>query len=340
MARKGAHFRLGVAQCRRELSDNHLKESLSISVVIPAYNAEKTLCRALESVLSQTRPAKEILVVDDRSSDATATLAKTYAERGVKVLSLYERSGVSVARNAGIKSATGTWIGFLDADDEWLPRKLEMQAAAIVAQPEASLVFCASEEFSANGQPLGDTFRGSPVTVGKEAWKALLASNFIATPTVLAPRELLLTLGGFDASLLIAEDQDMWLRLALAGPLSYIPCVLANVHVQAASLSSWKRGDQTVYTLPMIERHLTALASQLSSREIRRIRGARLQNAGLINCTHGDLRVGLPQLLRSALLGYRPGRALRGMLKAPIRSWLGKTMSSRKMVPRPMKEKA
>lgn len=317
---------------------SQLKECLSISVVIPAYNAEKTLCRALESVLSQTRPAKEILVVDDCSSDATATLARTYADRGVKVLSLCQRSGVSVARNVGIKSAAGTWIAFLDADDEWLPSKLEMQAAAIMAHPEASLVFCASEEFSVKGQSLGDTFRGSPVTVGKEAWKALLASNFIATPTVLAPRELLLTLGGFDASLLTAEDQDMWLRLALAGPLAYVPYILANVHVQGASLSSWKRGDQTAYTLPMIEQHLTALASQLSPREVRRIRGARLQNAGLINCTHGDLRGGLPQLLRSALLGYRPGRALRGMLKAPIKSWLN-AMSSRKMVTPPIKGK-
>jgi glycosyltransferase involved in cell wall biosynthesis len=298
----------------------------SIGVIIPAYNAEQTLGRALDSVLCQTRPPDEILLIDDFSSDSTADLARTYVDRGVKVLRLDERRGAAAARNAGIEASRGDWVAFLDADDEWLPRKLEKQAAAIASHPDASLVFCASEEFSACGDSLGDTFRGLPVEIGQNAWKALLGCNFVATPTVLAPRELLLELGGFDETLKVAEDQDMWIRLALSGLLAYVPETLVKVYVQPASLSSWKVGDQTVYTLPMIERHIAALRDQLTPREVRAIRGTRLQNAGLINCAHGDLWEGMSQLLRSALLGCRPFRALRAIIMACVRGWFLKPL--------------
>lgn len=295
---------------------------ISISAIIPAYNAEGTVSRALDSVLAQTRLPEEILIVDDCSGDATAIVAGTYADRGVKTLRLRNRSGAAAARNAGIRAARGSWIAFLDADDEWLPGKIEKQATAIANRPQVSLVFCGSEEFSPEGHSLGDTFRGAPVVVGDEAWKALLAYNFVSTPTVLAPRKLLLELGGFDERLKVAEDQDMWVRLALAGPLAYVPDPLVRVHVQPNSLSSWSPEDQTDYTLPMIERHLTALSEQLAADEVRRIRGARLQNAGLINCAHGDLRGGVPPLLRSAFLGYRPARAVRAIVGALVRTGL------------------
>ena len=110
---------------------------VSISVVIPASNAEATLARALESVLAQTRPPDEIIVVDDASTDCTVRLAKSYADQGVSLLRVRERRGAAAARNLGIAAAKGRWIAFLDADDEWLPAKLEKQAAAISANPES-----------------------------------------------------------------------------------------------------------------------------------------------------------------------------------------------------------
>ena len=113
-----------------------MNDDISISVVIPAWNAEETLARALESVLAQTRPPDEIIVVDDASTDGTVRLAKSYADQGVSFLSLRERRGAAAARNTGIRGAKGRWIAFLDADDEWLPTKLEKQAAAISANPK------------------------------------------------------------------------------------------------------------------------------------------------------------------------------------------------------------
>ena len=291
--------------------------TISISVVIPAHDAEATLGRALDSVLAQTLRAGEIIVVDDASADSTASVAKSYADR-VTILALPNRLGAATARNAGVRAAAGDWIAFLDADDEWLPAKLERQAAALSEARDASFVFCASEEFAPDGRSLGDTFRGHPVIAGKDAWKALLAVNFVASPTVMAPRELLLRLGGFDESLKVAEDQDMWIRLALEGPPAYVPESLVRVHVRPESLSSWRLSDQYAYTLPMIERHLKALDGRLGRRQARAILGARLNRIGLTACIHGNLAAGLGMIFRSALLGYRPFRSLLALVKAPM----------------------
>lgn len=298
---------------------------ISISVVIPAYNAEKTLARALDSVLAQTRPPDEIIVVDDASTDCTVGLAKSYEGQGVSLLRARERRGAAAARNMGLAGAKARWIAFLDADDEWLPSKLEKQATAILANPGVTFVFCASEEFSFNGQSLGDTFRGGPVTTGSDAWKALLACNFVATPTVVARRALLVQLGGFDETLKVAEDQDMWIRLTLAGPPVYVPESLARVHIQPDSLSSWDIRDQHDHTLPMIQRHLDSLRTTLSPSEARVIMGARLNKIGLSAWAHGDLVQGLAMILRSALLGYQPLRSLATLPKVILAKSLQKT---------------
>lgn len=301
-----------------------MTDTISVSAVIPAYNSDATLGRTLDSALAQTRPADEIIVIDDASTDGTAALARSYAGRGVRLLSLPERRGAAAARNAGTCAANGLWVAFLDADDEWLPAKLEKQIAAISSNPGATFVFCASEEFSPAGQSLGDTFRNWPVTTGSEAWKALLACNFVATPTVVARREHLLQWGGFDETLNVAEDQDMWIRLALAGPPAYVPDSLVRVHMRPGSLSSWRLADQYAYTLPMIEHHLAALGGRLTRSETRAIMGARLNKIGLTACAHGDLLRGLSMTLRSVLLGYRPLRSLGEMGKAPLRTCLQK----------------
>ena len=297
---------------------------ISITVVIPAYNAEKTLARALDSVLAQTQPAGEIIVVDDASTDGTVRLAKSYADQGVSLLRARERCGAAAARNMGIAGAKGRWIAFLDADDEWMPAKLEKQAKAISAHPGATFVFCASEEFTFEGQSLGDTFRGWPVTSGNEAWKALLCCNFVATPTVVACRAVLVQLGGFDETLKVAEDQDMWIRLTLTGPPVYVPENLARVHIQPDSLSAWDLADQHTHTLPMIQRHLDSLRSRLSRSEARTIMGARLNKIGLSAWAHGDLAPGLAMILRSALLGYQPLRSLATLPKVILAKSLQK----------------
>jgi len=302
---------------------------ISVSVVIPARNAEGTLARALDSVLAQTRPPDEIVVVDDASTDGTAGVARRYRPQGVKLVALPAQRGAADARNAGIAAARGVWIAFLDADDEWLATKLEKQAALIAADPEIAFVFCVSHEISAAGQALGDTFGDRSVTTSDNAWKALLARNFVATPTVVAPRTKLLELGGFDESLKVGEDQDMWIRLALTGRLAYVAESLVCVYGQPENLSSLTLAEQHACVLPMIERHLARLAGRLTRNEARRIMGERLNSMGLNACAHDDLRHGLPMMLRSAFLGYRPLHSLLLVAKTPVWAFIKRALRRR-----------
>src|SRR5690348_13396065 len=105
-----------------------------VSVVIPSYNSAQYVGAAIESVLVQTVPDVEILVVDDGSKDATREVVARYGDRARYLYQ--ENAGVAVARNHGIRESSGEWIGFLDADDTWLPQKLERQLAALAAAPE------------------------------------------------------------------------------------------------------------------------------------------------------------------------------------------------------------
>jgi glycosyltransferase involved in cell wall biosynthesis len=117
----------------------------SISVIIPAYNADRFLAETLTSVLSQTVPPLEVLVIDDGSTDATADVARGFGSR--VTLIQQPNSGESVARNRAIAAASGEWIAFCDADDLWVPHKLERQCAALDSRPDALWSFAWYEEF-------------------------------------------------------------------------------------------------------------------------------------------------------------------------------------------------
>lgn len=116
-----------------------------ISVIIPAFNREAYVAEAIESALGQTCPPEEIVVVDDGSTDRTAEIARSFEKR-VRCIS-QENLGCGAARNAGLKEARGSFIAFLDSDDVWLERKLEIQLAYLRAHPEIDMVFCRMKPF-------------------------------------------------------------------------------------------------------------------------------------------------------------------------------------------------
>ncbi len=113
-----------------------------ISVIIPTFNRAWSLARAIDSVLAQTLAPKEIIVVDDGSTDRTAQVLAAYGDR-IQILTR-QNAGVSSARNAGIRHSTGDWVALLDSDDEWKPEKLACQAAFFHAHPEAMI--CQTQE--------------------------------------------------------------------------------------------------------------------------------------------------------------------------------------------------
>jgi len=112
---------------------------MRVSAIIPCYNYGKYLPRAIDSILAQTRPVSEILVVDDGSTDNTREVATSYGDRVQYIFQ--QNQGRAAARNHGMREATGDWIALLDADDWWFPEKIELQLKAAAARPEAVLVY-------------------------------------------------------------------------------------------------------------------------------------------------------------------------------------------------------
>ena len=131
-------------------------EGSLISVVVPAWRAEKTLAAALDSVLAQTWREIEVLVVDDASPDGTLALAQSYAARDprVRVIAQKENGGVSKARNCGVREARGEWIAFLDSDDIWYPDKLSRQIS-FMEQMGYDFTYTAYEKINERGEHMG-----------------------------------------------------------------------------------------------------------------------------------------------------------------------------------------
>lgn len=192
----------------------------AVSVVIPAYNAAWCIRRAVDSVLAQTFRDFELIVVDDGSTDDTAAILRTYC--GSLRMVSQPNGGMSSARNAGIREARGRYVAFLDSDDRWLPNKLARQVALMTTQP--NLAFCCATAMLENpdGNPVGAWACNS-------SRRATVADVFASHATVaggassvLAKRELVQALGGFDETLFGAEDTDLWIRLAALGSFDCI----------------------------------------------------------------------------------------------------------------------
>jgi glycosyltransferase involved in cell wall biosynthesis len=189
----------------------------SISVIIPSYNRGHSLPRALDSVLAQTWPADQIIVVDDGSDDGTAELlARDYPELHYL---FQENRGVSAARNAGIRAAEGDWIALLDSDDEWLPEKLERQLQALQESEGSLLVHC-DEIWIRNGRRVNPMHKHAKA--GGWIFERCLPLCAISPSAVLMARSLLAEVGEFDEALPACEDYDLWLRICSRYPVLYV----------------------------------------------------------------------------------------------------------------------
>jgi glycosyltransferase involved in cell wall biosynthesis len=277
-----------------------------VSVILPARNAGGTIARALESAADQTYANLEIVLVDDCSDDETGEIARTWNRLPITALRLDRQSGAAAARNRGIELARGDYIAFLDSDDEWLPEKTALQMAALLADPALSFISCESWSVGGDGRVHGILNAGRTRAAGPDAWKTLLHHPCIATPSVIARRALVLSLGGFNTRLAIAEDQDLWIRLALAGPVAHLPRELVRVHDRPDSLSKREYRNTAAITLPMILGHLQANRDRLTAHEARTIRAARYAALGRNAYLGGHLLQGAALLLKAAALGHEP----------------------------------
>ena len=188
-----------------------------LSVVIPCFNAETFLEETVASLMAQTYPHIEIILVDDGSSDGTAALADRLARESVRgrfpVRAIHQaNAGPSAARNAGISAARGKYIGFVDSDDRWHTEKAAVQVALMERDPSIGLTFSGWRIIRENGEP---TARYGVTPAGAVTLEALLYANLVATTSsVIARGAVLRDAGGFEPTMRHAEDLDLWLRIA------------------------------------------------------------------------------------------------------------------------------
>jgi glycosyltransferase involved in cell wall biosynthesis len=204
-----------------------------VSVVIPAYNAERFLGAAIESVLAQTSRDLEMIVVDDGSQDGTASVARRYGE-AIRYLR-QDNSGVAVARNRGISESLGEYVAFLDADDTWRPDKLEKQLAALERQPGYRACHTAHTIVDDDLRPLGVARSPRRASILEDL---ILRGNVVGSIcSVLCARELFDVVGGFDPALSQCADWDMWIRIGGLTDFLYLDEPLVTYRQHGTNMS-------------------------------------------------------------------------------------------------------
>lgn len=276
-----------------------------VSVIIPVYNGAKTLARALRSITEQDCPDVEVVIVDDGSTDNIEQVIAAFPALRRRVERLGRRHGASVARNRAIALASGQFIAFLDADDEWLPGKLSRQVE-LLKSDSSTVLSCTDVLLSGRGpSQLYSEVIGARAH-GEHAWKALLKNACVVTSSVVTRRATLTDVGGFDPNLIIGEDQDLWIRLSLHGNVHHDVTPLTRKYQSPHGLSHTNRHLVAKIALPMIEEHVASLSGRLSSRERKEILARRRLIAGRSSYESGDIVRGARLILTAVLGGEHP----------------------------------
>jgi len=206
------------------------------SVVIPAYNASPYIQDCVSSVLAQTDPDFEVLVVDDGSTDDTAAQVKAVTDPRIRLIQR-PNGGLAAARNTGIQAAQGELVAFLDADDRWCPEKLAAHRQALDRHPEASVSYDWAAFIDAQGQRTGLCMAQSQIQLTHEA---LLLKNYLGNgSTAVVRRAVLEQVGGFNENLKRLVDHELWVRLTYGGHhIQLIPAVLTEYRTHAQSFTA------------------------------------------------------------------------------------------------------
>jgi glycosyltransferase involved in cell wall biosynthesis len=223
-----------------------------ITIIIPAYNSGRFIADAVQSVLAQSVPPEQIIVVDDGSTDDTEAKLRPYLDR--ITLINQANQGAAVARNAGLQIATGDFIAFLDADDVWHRRKLEAQLGVLRRRPDIQMLGTETYDYPNTAAP----------GIAADAWieeitlESLLVRNYFTTSSIVIRREIVDRLGGFDKSVPTVEDFDYWQRVAQLGVVAILKSALTGYRRVPGSVSSRPDG---------VERGIRRIMSKLDEQD-------------------------------------------------------------------------
>ena len=189
----------------------------SVSVIIPVFNRLKLIPRSMNSVINQTYPVNEIIVVDDGSNDGTYDMIKENFPQAILIYQ--ENRGVSSARNIGIQAANSKWIAFLDSDDEWMPNKIEEQISFFIKNPLFKV--CHTDEiWIRNGVRVNQMKKHRKY--GGEIYKKCLPLCVISPSSIIIHKDIFKDVGFFDENLPVCEDYDLWLRICSKYKVLYL----------------------------------------------------------------------------------------------------------------------
>jgi len=303
------------------------------SVVVPAYNSTATLGRAIDSILAQTWAAHEIIVVDDGSADDTSDVARSYG--GHVRLVWQGNEGVSAARNAGVRIATGDWLAFLDADDWYARDRLRLHAEWIEADPSLGFLTGDYEYRDAAGNLLGTSLAQheagrmmltkaagqTRVTMDRpQEIRAYVADHFGDTHTLSVPRTTFEALGGYPRGFEVCEDVHFLVRLTACSRRIGVVCEALGVyliHGASATRSDPVRAQrENVRTLVDLERHARDFPEAVRQGLKLRMQSARYNLGCALSRNAGRgaaVRAVLPSLLEAP--GWASVRAVLSMLK-------------------------
>lgn len=319
-----------------------------VSVVIPTYNRVAFVTRAIDSVLHQSYTNREVIVVDDGSTDATRETLRTYGN-AIRYLH-QENRGASAARNAGMAIAGGQWLAFVDSDDEWKPEYLAKQIERAVRNPGLSMqsTNCRLVELDGSSSTYFDingtmpAFRGSDYRLLRDPFSFVVSHGPWQVGSTIFRRDAVAKAGRYDTGFVLSEDFDFMARVALHGDFGLIREVLVDIYRRDEvnrCLTDWVRKDwigarkanEAVYekldaTLPLHDAQRRALA---------RVIGDNRRAIGNLLMLAGD-RAGARDSYRRAFvadrswrsvarhaLSYLPGAAL--AVRAPSRSAVSST---------------
>lgn len=208
-----------------------------VSVIIPTYNREETIMRAVDSVLAQTYSDIELIVVDDGSTDSTVRLINDCADKRVRLIHMPENGGANVARNRGIAAARGEYIAFQDSDDEWDRDKLQIQIKDMLDR-KLTASFCAYRLIQGVNEKIMPRDYKDKDRYENKLMEVLAERNVIGTPTLIVRKDVFLTVGVFDETMPRLQDYEFVIRLAQKEKIGYIAKPLVTAHRTAVSLST------------------------------------------------------------------------------------------------------
>ena len=220
----------------------------AVDVIIPVRNRPHLVQICLDSVRAQSLQPNAVIVVDDGSTDATPAVLADYASRWSRLRVIRsEHRGAAHARNIGLAACQAQFVAFLDSDDVWHPDKLKRQMALFVGQPQIGLVHCACFQIDGRGERLRDAPAFAPSKRGHVFEEMINTFYHLAgsASAIVTRRDLAMSVGGFDESLLHVEDQDLWLKLARISQVDFVPDALVGLRSHSGNRFAQTRSDPT-----------------------------------------------------------------------------------------------